>query len=91
MTKQEWKVLFLIMVAASSEPIFISTFRERNIDRLALIEKMRSESPELTEQELKTVFLILCVVSSEYEATFRRYGLDRFAVIKNLQDLSGAE
>jgi hypothetical protein len=56
--------------------------------------KSREESMAenvLTKDELKMLFLIMCVVSSDFEATFRERKVDRFALLEKLQKLSGAE
>ena len=48
-------------------------------------------TPELTQQELRVLFLVMMVVSSDFKAEFSESGVDRFELIRKLQLLSGVE
>jgi hypothetical protein len=54
-------------------------------------DKSMADTNELTQAELKVLFLIMCVVSSDFDATFKERGVDRFELITKLQNLTGAE
>ena len=81
------RIALAVMARAKNE------FHRNSINDIwKLKDKSMPENNEiLTEAELKVLFVVMCVVSSEFEMQFKHYDVDRIGLIRKLQQLSGAE